>query len=971
MKLKTLFKTLILLCCFVFVLFLGFNKPCVNVWAQTSPDAIAVRVVPNPNHYSAKNWYKKQGFTGSPQSIIVDDYEGVREGRTVYVNAANVDDKGTANPADDELFTNIYLISYNQSAENVTRDIFGQMLSHWKFNTNLTIVNTCNKSTNLFCLIDSDCPKSEYCLSQKAKVIRDTRRLADLNSINGLAKKYYETRKSYPRLQAGTYLPGISISAWPSWQKNLAQELGELLPFDPVNKLGPCGSISFNETTCWDEQAKRFADPIPFNNQFDLPADSYVYVYKGEVDGSAYDLCAVMESGLIGASGGACSSSVLTNNPPEFIDYYLPVTYINTPFEGFIKIHDQDGDPLIWRTIPAALPIWGGWTGPIAIEPTATLNHLRVFNDQGSSAIGQFSFTLEIDDSRGGVVSKIFTITMIVAPPKLSFSNLVYEASSTNPLYFNIRVSDNPASFPLTYTLNSGVIPLGLTDPPIFVQAGANYYNFTISGIIDTSVAIPVTTDYQYQATFTNNPGGFVDTGFVITVVNDAPIISPINNVSLIVGYNDLNVNPLYINAIDPQNNHIDYLLINPLPQGLVATKINDRVYRINGVPNGATPINTNYDNIVRATDEYGAESSAPFSIMVRNRKPIMNPVNCVPQIRTGQAFSCTVSATDPDGHAIVNYSFGAGSFPPGFSINAAGLITGPSFAPGNYSGEIVATDQYGAVSDGALFTIRVVSFCGDNITQSPNMEGRGGPLDDGNEICDNPLDVAPNPALSSINRQYECFNNCPQVGNCLNTCIFTGGYCGDGSVQAAHGEQCEAPGNGSSVNNQWACAACRWDGGWCGNAVCDILYEQYDICLADCGWNISYSNFQYCTNEPVAQPGCYAGSPNPRLEWSFSGVQSEFCDCDNTPASDCPLGSPCPPSTQVAYYIQVDNNPNFSSPEIDSGIIVSGNHFHNVVGAALNTNTAYHWRIMIRDNYGVWGRWAKCTGPFTTSPGC
>ena len=92
-------------------------------------DAIAVRVIPNPNHLSAQKWYKSQGFSGSPQSLIVDGYQAVRDGRTVYVSATNV--------VGNNIYTNIYLISYDQEADHQTVDIFGKILSNWKFNTNI------------------------------------------------------------------------------------------------------------------------------------------------------------------------------------------------------------------------------------------------------------------------------------------------------------------------------------------------------------------------------------------------------------------------------------------------------------------------------------------------------------------------------------------------------------------------------------------------------------------------------------------------------------------------------------------------------------------------------------------------------------------------------------------------------------------------------------------------------------------
>jgi len=125
---------------------------------SASADAIAVRVVPNPNHYSIARWYESQGFQGSPQALLVDGYEAIRDGRTVYVNAANINQQTKA------IYTNIYLISYNQDHTPNTVDILGQIISHWKFNSNLTegFSPSCSVSA-LSCATDADCPKEAAC----------------------------------------------------------------------------------------------------------------------------------------------------------------------------------------------------------------------------------------------------------------------------------------------------------------------------------------------------------------------------------------------------------------------------------------------------------------------------------------------------------------------------------------------------------------------------------------------------------------------------------------------------------------------------------------------------------------------------------------------------------------------------------------------------------------------------------------
>jgi hypothetical protein len=132
-------------------------------YAQISDDkdAIAIRVIPNSQNYSPQRWYKDQGFKGSPQSLTVDGYEAIRDGRTVYVNAANVVDTDNDGQPD-KLFTNIYLISYNQEAEKETIDIFAQILEHWKFNTNITGTGLCSEPKEAK-LTASDCAGAIGC----------------------------------------------------------------------------------------------------------------------------------------------------------------------------------------------------------------------------------------------------------------------------------------------------------------------------------------------------------------------------------------------------------------------------------------------------------------------------------------------------------------------------------------------------------------------------------------------------------------------------------------------------------------------------------------------------------------------------------------------------------------------------------------------------------------------------------------
>ena len=405
----TIILSIFIFCC---IFFICSN----NISAQTSTDAIAIRVIPNSEHLSAKNWYKRQGFTGSPQSVIVDGYNGVRDGRTVYVNVSNVDDSGC-------IYTNIYLISYNQNAERVTMDIFSQIISHWKFNTNITGLGKCVRKSMSICMLDSDCSRDEYCVSKKAKLIRDTKRLEDFSEIKILLENYKEVHGYYPKLNAGTYLPNNSISVWPSWQERFSQEVGTTIPKDPVNKLGDCGDARFNEITCWDEEAKEFADAIPGDAKLDLPKNSLVYIYRANSIGSTYDCCGVMESGYGLCAGGMCvgsgicltgstgmgMSNAILNNPPVFNEYSIPFTTTGQEFNGFVVASDPDGDNITWTFNPDPLPIWAGWSEFLKLQGTPIENQKKLYAGIAGNE-GDYSFQIVLNDGRGGITAKSFTI---------------------------------------------------------------------------------------------------------------------------------------------------------------------------------------------------------------------------------------------------------------------------------------------------------------------------------------------------------------------------------------------------------------------------------------------------------------------------------------------------------------------------------------------------------------------------------
>lgn len=391
------------------VLFFSFGAS-----AETSPDAIAIRVMPNPDYTSALSWYKNNiRVQGSPQNLTVDGYEAVRDGRTVYVNAANVVDTNN-DGALDHLYANVYIISYNQSAEDKTLDIFGQMLAHWQFNSNLGNADL------------------------KAAVARDTKRLADLADLKAALENYKNKNSRYPELAAGSYMPNKSISTWPSWQATLGQALGKTMPVDPINELGACNG--YDSITCWDQVNNKFADPTPNNNIFNLPSGSHAYAYIAANDGSSYSNCASMESGFasLPSSDTACPqdtqvgfSGVADNNAPtisgqgavysgDTVNVTLSLK-TGDALNYFLQASDPNGDSLTWSLDSSAID-WTGkaWSAAPIIKNTGAINNKTIYAARVGGG-GTYNFSVVISDSRGG--GKVINFTINVCEPNCSNKN--------------------------------------------------------------------------------------------------------------------------------------------------------------------------------------------------------------------------------------------------------------------------------------------------------------------------------------------------------------------------------------------------------------------------------------------------------------------------------------------------------------------------------------------------------------------
>ena len=280
-------------------------------------DIIGLRIYRNDKHYSAMDWYYLSGvvqYPGNPQPTKVDEYNGLIDGRTVYVNAAYI---GSYN---NKIYTNIYLISHNQDVIPGTVNIFNQLTENWGFNFGISsnekqaIVEDVKRWENLRTIerkLEDYAERNKYCAYVTDPVgdncqtdypdfyyhfdIDGDGNIDFEDEPNGEVSECYNVSfnvkcntdaecenhemgfqkcvKVYPELNEGTYLQGISTSAWPSWKANLSNEIGFSLPKDPVNEFNDCITScgeNYNETTCWDD----------INSEFCCPENSQIYYYE-------------------------------------------------------------------------------------------------------------------------------------------------------------------------------------------------------------------------------------------------------------------------------------------------------------------------------------------------------------------------------------------------------------------------------------------------------------------------------------------------------------------------------------------------------------------------------------------------------------------------------------------------------------------------------------------------------------------
>ncbi|MDP3964364.1 MAG: Ig-like domain-containing protein [bacterium] len=261
------------------------SQPC-----TTLEDVVGIRVMPNTDtKYSPELWFEKnlpEENIGNPNVRLTDGYESISVGRTRYVAATHL--AGS-------LYANMYLLSRDEDASEVTKTILSEMANRWRFNVNV----------------------GDETVKQQLR--NDMARMSALHDVRDVVEDYYALHLEYPTLDVGSYLPNRSTSAWPSWQATLGNALGKRLAVDPLNVFqvgASCVDPPFESTTCWHEEEfdGQFGEE---GGEFQCDPDSRVAMYKyipgaDELDPGSVELYTNLEypSSWVTGAGNPCADTV-------------------------------------------------------------------------------------------------------------------------------------------------------------------------------------------------------------------------------------------------------------------------------------------------------------------------------------------------------------------------------------------------------------------------------------------------------------------------------------------------------------------------------------------------------------------------------------------------------------------------------------------------------------------------------------
>lgn len=318
--------------------------------------------------------------------------------------------------------------------------------------------------------------------------------------------------------------------------------------------------------------------------------------------------------------------------------------------------------PYSWSLASGALPagLSLSATGLISGTPTATP--------------GNYGFTVRTTDGVGCVSTSALQI--VVACPAISIGPVPLP-SATQYAAYTQTLSAGGGKTPYTWSLDSGVLPTGLT--------------LSASGVLSgTPTSLGSTT---FDAKVTDAQGCSTTQRYTFTVDYPPITITPstLPSGTRLVPYSQ------QLAASGGTAPYTYSLLTGSLPSGITLSS--------SGLISGITlAAPGSYSFTVRALDKNGAPGTQPYTLVIVCPNLVITPLS-LSNATVGASYSATLNAAG--GGAPYTWSVTSGSLPPGLSLSASGILSGTPVQAMTASFTVEVRDSYNCVNT-KLYTLGV-----------------------------------------------------------------------------------------------------------------------------------------------------------------------------------------------------------------------------------------------------------------------
>lgn len=330
----------------------------------------------------------------------------------------------------------------------------------------------------------------------------------------------------------------------------------------------------------------------------------------------------------------------------SFINASLPMAYLGQNYRANLQAA-AGAQPYTFSIVSGTLPVGLTLDGNGTISGTPT-------------AAGQSTVTFKVTDASGGTAVNTLTIGAVQSLISFGFSTL---PNATVGQPYNFTTAGNGTG-PFTFYI------LGGLPPGIFIDRFGNL------------VGVPTREGTYYVTMQTQNLNGDkVVSSFPLTVLAAGFRITSLTLPNAQTGQ-------AYSQALTTSGgsgNTTFAIQSGTLPMGFTLNS--------SGLLSGTTSTAGTYPFTVRASDSFGANTSAIFALTVT--APVVNFItDTLPSGIVNQAYSQTLAVSG--GTAPYAFRLESGNLPTGLTLSTAGLISGTPTAPGNFSFVVRATDAQG-----------------------------------------------------------------------------------------------------------------------------------------------------------------------------------------------------------------------------------------------------------------------------------